>query len=182
MRIVHDPTFRQRLRFTRKPDDAGEEVLFVEIWIDPGGGVTPHVHPSVDERFQVLAGTPQFLAGRSWHTTGPGDTVVVPAGRRHAYRNRGDHVAHITCDVTPPSTVQEFLEAIAMLSQAGLLTRHGLPRSPAALVQAGALAWEHRDMLVVGFPPLPPWPVQRLVLPLLARIHNKKEEHHAPDR
>jgi mannose-6-phosphate isomerase-like protein (cupin superfamily) len=181
MSVVHDPTFRQRLRFTRRPGgDGGEETLFVEIWIDPGGGVTPHVHPSVHERFRVVAGTAQFLPGRAWRSAGPGEEVVVPAGRRHAYRNRGDQVAYITCDVTPPSTVQEFLESIAALSSAGMLTRRGLPRSPAALVEAGAVAWAHRDMLVLGFPPLPPWPVQRLVLPLLARIH--KEEHHASDR
>lgn len=195
---VHDPTFRQRLRFSRGD---GGEVLFVEIWVDPGGGVTPHVHPSVDERFEVLEGRPQFLSGRRWRTAAPGDVVVVPAGRRHAYRNRGDEVASIVCHVTPPSTVQEFLEGIARLSRAGMLTRHGLPKGPAALVEAGALVWAHREMLVLGFPPLPPWPVQRLVLPQLARIAerrgralthhtptpvpdgpHKEEEPHAPDR
>ena len=37
----------------------------------------------------MLEGTPSFLAGRKWRTASAGETVVAPAGVRHAYRNRG---------------------------------------------------------------------------------------------
>ena len=168
--MIEDPVLRQRFRFRRTQDADGGEVLHVELWVDPGGGVTPHVHPAMEERFEVLAGQPSFLSGRTWRTAGPGDVVVVPAGMRHAYRNRGSEVAHLTCEARPPSTLQEFLEEVAALSRAGMITRHGLPRRPGTLPRAAALAERHREMAVLLFPPMPPPFVQRRLFPRLARL------------
>jgi quercetin dioxygenase-like cupin family protein len=159
-RLVEDPVLRQRLGF--EPTADGKSVR-VEMWVDPGGGVPPHVHPEVAEHFEVLSGHPQFLAGRKWTTAAAGDVVVVPAGVRHAYRNRGHEVAHVVCLATPPSTLQEFLEDAAAMSRAGKLTRHGVPTSPRAALEALALTKRHRDMVVMSFPPMPPLPVQRLL-------------------
>jgi quercetin dioxygenase-like cupin family protein len=164
--MVEDPVLKQRLSFTRSTDPDGSEVLHVEAWVDPGGGVTPHVHPAMEERFEVLAGTPSFLAGRRWHTAVAGETVVVPAGTRHAYRNRGDETVHMVCHARPPSTLQEFLEEAATLSRAGkIATRWALPTGFGALREALAMAERHRDMAVLLFPPMPPRFVQRLLLP-----------------
>src|SRR5918994_7905987 len=132
--IIEDPALRQRYSFQRSTDAGGGDVLHVEIWVDPGGGVTPHVHPAMEEQFEVLAGSPSFLAGRRWRTAEPGETVVVPAGTRHAYRNRGEETAHMVCHARPPSTLQEFLEEAAALSRAGkIATRWALPTSFGAL-------------------------------------------------
>jgi hypothetical protein len=46
--VIEDPVLRQRLRFSRTADTDGSEVLHVEAWVDPGGGVTPHLHPAMD--------------------------------------------------------------------------------------------------------------------------------------
>jgi quercetin dioxygenase-like cupin family protein len=167
--MVVDPVLRQRLEFTRGTDPDGGEVLHVEIWLDPRGGVTPHIHPAMEERFEVLSGTPSFLAGREWRTAAAGDTVVVPAGSRHAYRNRSTETVHMVCHARPPSTLQEFLEETAALSRAGKITRRGLPTGFRALRDGLALAARHRDMVVLLFPPMPPPVVQKL---LFAR-HNR---------
>ena len=119
--IVEDPALKQRYRFSHSVDPDGGAVLHVETWVDPGGGVTPHVHPAMEERFHVLAGNPSLLAGREWARYAPGDEIVVPAGLRHAYRNDGDAPAHMRADVRPPSSLQAFLEEVAELSQAGLI-------------------------------------------------------------
>jgi len=173
-RVVDDPVLRQRFSFRRTTDEDGGEVLHVETWVDPGGGVTPHMHPAMEERFEVLAGHPSFLAGRQWRTAFPGDTVVVPAGVRHAYRNRGDELVHMVCHVRPPSSLQEFLEDAAALSRAGKLTRRAFPKSPGAVLQAAVLAHRHREMVVLGFPPLPPPFLQRLLFPALARLGERR--------
>ena len=73
-------------------------------------------------------------------------------------------------DVRPPSSLQAFLEEVAELSQAGLISRSGLPRRPAALVRAAAIAQRHRDMVTLLFPPMPPPLVQRVLFPPLARL------------
>jgi quercetin dioxygenase-like cupin family protein len=168
--IVEDPVLKQRLRFHRTTEPDGGEVLHIETWVDPDGGVTPHLHPAMEERFQVLAGQPTFLAARRWTTASPGETVVVPAGTRHAYRNRGEETVHMVCHVRPPSSLQEFLEDVAALARAGKFNRRGLPTSYAALLEAAALAHRHRKMVTLLFPPMPPPFIQRLLFPLLARV------------
>ena len=172
--LVEDPVLRQRFRFRRSNDPDGGEVLHIETWVDPGGGVTPHVHPSMEERFTVFSGRAQFLAGRKWVEAGPGEAVVVPAGMRHAYRNRGAEVVHMECEARPPSTLQEFLEDAAALSRSGKITRHGLPTGFGAVVQAAVMVEAYRDMAVLLFPPLPPPFLQRLVMPPLARLGRRR--------
>jgi hypothetical protein len=147
----------------------------VKLWVDPGGGVPPHIHPSVEESFEVLDGNPSFLAGRRWQTASPGDTVVVPPGVRHAYRNRSERTAHVVCHARPPSTLQEFLEETTALGRAGKLTRRGaIPKSFDALLEGVAMAERHRDMVTLLFPPMPPPPIQRLIFPALARLAERR--------
>jgi quercetin dioxygenase-like cupin family protein len=170
--LTVDPVLRMRSRFWRTSDNTNE-VLHVETWVDPGGGVTPHVHPAMEERFEVLGGRPQFLAGRKWKEFEPGQTILVPPGTRHAFRNRSAEVAHFVCQVTPPSTLQEFLEDAAALSRAGGITRRALPRNLDGLLQAAVMAHHYRDMVTL-LAPLPPPAIQRLVIPPLARAGERR--------
>jgi len=137
---------RQRLGFETTEDGAA---VRVEMWVEPGGGVPPHVHPSMDERFEVISGQLSFLSGRKWQTAGPGETVVVAAGTRHAYRNSGAEPAHGVCRASPPQSLEEFLTDAAALAREGKITKRGLPKSPAALVQVLRLALRHRKMVVM---------------------------------
>ena len=143
-KIVEDPVLRQRLAF--RPAADGGDALIVEMWVDPGGGVPPHMHPAMEERFEVLSGELSLLSGREWTTAGPGETVVVSPRTRHAYRNTGTEVTHAVCRAAPGLTLQEFLEEAAAMARAGRLTRNGLPRSPRAALQALSLAFRHRRM------------------------------------
>jgi quercetin dioxygenase-like cupin family protein len=136
---------KQRLGF--QPSEDGQAVL-VEMWVEPGGGVPPHVHPSMEERFEVISGELSFLSGRKWQAATAGETVVVPAGTRHAYRNTGAQPAHGVCRASPPQTLQEFLEEAAAMARAGKLTRQGLPK-PGGVLQALRLALRHRKMVVM---------------------------------
>lgn len=172
--VIEDPVLRQSFRFWRETDDAGDEILVVETWVNPGGGVTPHIHPAMDEHFQVVDGEMQFLAGRKWVTVPAGQDIAVPRGTRHAYRNRSKAQAHFVAHVKPPSTLQEFLEDVTRMSQAGLITRGGLPKGIRGLLQGMVLAHHYRDMAILLFPPMPPPFVQRLLFPALARLGERR--------
>ena len=172
--VIVDPVLRQRYSFERGTDEDGGEVLRVEVWVKPGGGVTPHVHPSMEERFHVLAGRPSFLEGRKWREASPGETVIVPPGARHAYRNRGEEVAHIMCEARPPSSLQGFLEDAAALNRSGKLTRHAIPKGPGALLDGVVMAHHYREMVELHFPPMPPPRLQRLLFPPLARLGERR--------
>lgn len=170
--LVRDPVFRASYRFSRSVDEQGADVQHVEMWVDQGGGVTPHIHPEMSERFTVVSGRPEFLSGRRWIAAGPGEVADVAAGTRHAFRNRGAEVAHVLCEARPPSTLQDFLEDVAGLSRAGKLTRFGLPK-PGGMLDAFALAYHYREMVTL-LAPLPPPAIQRLVLPPLARLAERR--------
>jgi mannose-6-phosphate isomerase-like protein (cupin superfamily) len=162
-----DPVFRMRSRFWREGD-----VQHVETVVEPGGGVTPHVHPSIEERFVVHEGRCQFLSGRTWVECGPGEEALVPAGTRHAFRNRGDVPTRIECHATPASSLQAFLEDAAGMSRAGKLHKIGLPK-PNGLLEAAVLIDAYDDMVHLGFP-APPRPVQKLVFGPLAKVAHRR--------
>jgi mannose-6-phosphate isomerase-like protein (cupin superfamily) len=173
--IVHDPVLKHRLRFEDTTDEHGAPAVLCEMWVDPGGGVPPHVHPRMEERFTVVEGRAEFLSGRRWVGAGAGETVVVPPGTRHAYRNRGDVVAHVRCIATPPDPgLAGFLTEAAALARAGRISKHGIPKGIEGWLRGVAMVDEHRDMVVMGFPPLPPPAIQRLLIPPLARFARRR--------
>lgn len=167
-----DPVFGMRHRFWRTEKGEGGEVQHVETWVEPGGGVTPHIHPAMEERFTVHEGNCEFLSGRKWAGAAPGETVVVPAGTRHAFRNRGGAPTRIECEATPPSTLQAFLQDAAGLSRAGKLTKLGLPK-PNGLLEAAVLITSYSDMVIL-LAPAPPRAIQKLIFPPLARLAERR--------
>jgi quercetin dioxygenase-like cupin family protein len=169
-----DPALGHTLSFSLVERD-GEQVMRIEMWVKPGGGVPPHVHPSIEEAFEVREGELQVLAGRTWQTAGPGETVVASPGTRHAYRNRGAAETHAICWATPPSELLEgFLSDAAALGRAGGLTKRGIPKTPTALLQAAVMNEHYREMVVLGSPPLPPLGLDRLLMPPLARLGRRR--------
>ena len=169
--IIEDPVLRQRYRFARTTDADGAELIDMELWVNPGGGVTPHLHPVMEERFQLLSGPAEILSGRTWLRPAPGEWAVIPPGSRHAFRNRGDETAHLRCEVRPPATLQAFLEDVAALSRAGNVMRPGLPKNFAGVLQASVLMKHYRhDTVLLVPPPI----VQKLLLDPLEPIARRR--------
>ena len=173
---VEDPAGRQRYAFERSTDDRGAEILYVDVWVDPGGAVPAHSHPRHEERFEVLEGEMTFTVGRQEVRAGAGDSAVVPAGMRHAFRNSGSATAHMRVAVEPPMRLQEFLEDFAALARAGLLGGRGAMRFPKGLkglLQVSLLTRDYREdetTLVLSPPPT----VQRVFMDPLARIAERR--------
>jgi quercetin dioxygenase-like cupin family protein len=160
--VVEDPVLRQRYAFRRV-----EGILEVEVWVDPGGGVLPHIHPTFEERFDVLEGEVTFRVGREKVVASAGETAVVPPGTRHTYRNASDAPAHMVCHADPPvEALQGFLEDAAALSRAGKFFAPGIPK-PSGVVPAAVMVRRYREHVVLLRPPMF---VQRLLLDPLARF------------
>jgi quercetin dioxygenase-like cupin family protein len=163
--FIHDPVRRQRLAFSREGD-----ILRAEVFADPGGDVPLHVHPSQEERFEVLAGHVRFDVDRHRIEGGPGTRVTAPTGAKHSFRNVGDVEAHLKVEVEPAMDLQGFLEEAAALARAGRYTRRGVPTSPRAVVELADLMVRYEDTTVMAFPPRI---VQRLALAPLARLRRR---------
>jgi quercetin dioxygenase-like cupin family protein len=81
--------------------------------IPPGGGVPLHSHPDA-ESFYVLSGDVEALVqttgGLEWQRLVPGDFIHIPAGVKHAWRNRSIEPmsALITCTAKLGRALQEM--------------------------------------------------------------------------
>ena len=142
---------------TTSADTNGESVV-VEAFVEPDGAVAAaHVHPSQEERFEVLAGELEFKLGKSTIVAKPGDRVLVPAGTPHRFRNVGAETAHFVCEVSPALGFEQLIETMFALAEDGKVSKKGMP-SPLRLA---VIARHHFDDVRLPFPPA--W-LQRLGL------------------
>jgi mannose-6-phosphate isomerase-like protein (cupin superfamily) len=70
------------------------QLCIFEQWCDPGCGAPTHLH-AVEEVLTVLAGQAEVWVGDERATLNVGQSVIVPAGHRHGFRNPGGTTLHV---------------------------------------------------------------------------------------
>lgn len=147
--MTHDPVHRTRYAF--EPDG---ENLFVDTWLEPGGALPEHLHPRQEERWSVLEGEVRFQLGDTKRVIGPADgEMIVRPGTKHSLASSSDSEAHLRCHVLPARGLQAFLEDSAAAAREGLFMRGGIPRSLRGARWAASFLAEHREDVVMTFPP-----------------------------
>src|SRR5919106_4018819 len=160
---VHDPIHRVAMAFERE----GER-LIVSTWLEPGGHLPEHFHPTLEERWEVLDGTVAFKLDGSWRDLTPEDgPVLVAPNVRHELRNTSGREARLRTEVIPPGGLEEFLTESARAAREGLYNARNLPTSFRGATWLAAFALRFRDETVMTSPPPA---VQRVVLPLVAKL------------
>ena len=77
------------------------QLCVFEQWCDPGHGAPTHLH-AVEEILHVLEGHAEVWIGETRTSLGPGQLVVVPAGRKHGFSNNGTTVLRIQSTLAEP--------------------------------------------------------------------------------
>jgi mannose-6-phosphate isomerase-like protein (cupin superfamily) len=70
------------------------QLCIFEQWIAPGNGAPTHSHP-VEEVLTVLAGEAEMWMDDFRAIVSAGQSLIVPAGRHHGFRNSGTAMLHI---------------------------------------------------------------------------------------
>jgi mannose-6-phosphate isomerase-like protein (cupin superfamily) len=65
------------------------QLCMFEQWIAPGAGAPTHSH-SVEEVLTVREGEAEMWMGDERVTVSAGQSLIVPAGRKHGFRNSGN--------------------------------------------------------------------------------------------
>ena len=157
---IENPVTGERLVFRKTSRETGGQAVVIETFVQPNGFVAAaHVHPSQEERFEVLRGSVGFKVGRKKVVVGPGQRVTVPAGTPHKFWNAGDEEAHFVCEVRPALQFESLLETMFALAVDGKTNRKGMPNPLRLAVIANA----HFDTVRLPFPPAV---VQRIGLAL----------------
>ena len=147
---IHNPVTGERIVFRQTAADTNGEAVVIETFVEPDGFVAAaHVHPSQEERFQVLRGTVGFKIGRTEQVAGPGTHVTVPPGTPHRFWNAGDDVAQFVCEIRPALQFESLLETMFSLAADGKTNRKGMPNPLRLAVIANA----HFDTVRLPFPP-----------------------------
>jgi mannose-6-phosphate isomerase-like protein (cupin superfamily) len=159
----YDPIHRVSMAFERDGDR-----LWVFTWLDDGGHLPEHYHPTLTERWEVLEGSAGVKVDGRWHelTAADGPVDVAP-GVRHELRNTSGRQARLRTEVTPAGRLEEFLTESARAAREGLYNARNLPTSLRGAAWVSDFALRFRDETVMCSPPPA---LQRLLLPAAARL------------
>ena len=126
---IENPATGQRLTFLVTATDSDGQLFRAEGAFPPGGfaGVE-HIHPEQDEHFEVLAGKAAFTIKGVERVLGQGQTVDVPAGTSHTFRNAGTDEMRVMFEFRPAAdSTQRFYELYFGFAQEGRVNSKALP-------------------------------------------------------
>jgi len=77
------------------------QLCVFQQWCAPDKGAPTHLH-AVEEVLTVLAGTAEMWIEDDRTTLTAGQSMIVPAGRRHGFRNAGTDTLHVQATLAAP--------------------------------------------------------------------------------
>ncbi len=166
--ILDNPITGERIIFRETAADTDGELLAIDLILAPDGHVPgAHVHPSQEERFEVLSGTMKFRLGRKKIIANAGDVVTVPAGSIHKFANAGDEPAHVRVEVRPALKMEQLFETTVALAKDGRTNAKGMPKP----LELALFVREYEDEVRAPFPPAP---IVKTVMAPLAWIAKRR--------
>ena len=125
----------ERIVFLRTARETGGALLEMDdFWAQADHHTPEHVHPAMEERWKVIAGSVRFEIDGVTQTAAVGSMIVAPPGTPHSDCNVGSEPAHLRIQMRPALRWQEFIERLFALD----LGARGRPE-PDSLA---ALMWE----------------------------------------
>jgi mannose-6-phosphate isomerase-like protein (cupin superfamily) len=147
---IENPVTGERIVFRQTSRETKGEAVVIETYVQPNGFVAAaHVHPSQEERFEVLRGSVGFKVGGKKLVAGPGQRLTVPAGTPHKFWNAGEDVAHFVCEIRPALQFESLLETMFALAADGKTNRKRMPNP----LWLAVIAQAHFDTVQLPFPP-----------------------------
>jgi mannose-6-phosphate isomerase-like protein (cupin superfamily) len=105
--------------FSNKPDEAG--IARFDVVLEPGGSgggdALVHVHPVGSETFKVRTGYLAIVMNGQEQMVGAGQSVTVPPGTPHSFKNGGDTPLKFTAEFSPAQHQRHFYMNFGRLAQ-----------------------------------------------------------------
>jgi quercetin dioxygenase-like cupin family protein len=107
---VENPATGERVTFVRTGADTGGELLELElVWPHEGQRAPEHVHPEMEERYEVLSGSAAFRIAGEERIAGPGEVVTVPPNTAHLAWNPTTEPVRLKVEFRPALRWEEFV-------------------------------------------------------------------------
>ncbi|NOJ41602.1 cupin domain-containing protein [Bradyrhizobium australiense] len=88
-------------RMVTSAANGAAQLCIFEQWVAPGAGAPTHSHP-VEEVLTVREGESEMWIDQDRAIVRAGQSLIVPAGRRHGFRNCGNAMLHIHAVLASP--------------------------------------------------------------------------------
>ncbi len=167
--VLEIPNLGMKIVFRQTAAETDGELLEYDVIGRPRGFVVQgHVHPSQEERQEVLAGATGLAMGGSKRVFGVGDSLTIPPAASHRHFPAGSGEGHVRVELRPALATETFLERLAELDREGQVTARGWVRPTAA-------ARLVRDFEREGRAAQPPLPVQRALANAILGVASLRE-------
>lgn len=125
---LENPVTAERIVFAQTARETnGESVAVDWFWTRADHRTPPHVHPEMEERWEVVSGRVGFRIGGVEHTAGPGDVLVAPPGTPHCGWNLGPAGVHLRVRFRPALRWESLIQRLFTLAQQGCTDERGMP-------------------------------------------------------
>lgn len=150
---LEHPVTGERISFLETGDETNGEYARHELRVKPRGFVAaPHIHPEMEETFEILSGTFTFIVDGEEGEVRAGEGATVPAGSPHAWWNSGEDEGVAIVEFRPALKTEEFFETFFGLAQDGRVSpKTGLPN----VLWLASIFRAYRDFAYIAKPPLP---------------------------
>ncbi len=162
--VIENPVTGHRYEVVHSGRDTAGALLEMLAVFPPGVPEPPdHCHPRQEERFELLEGTLELRVAGVRRQLRAGESLVIPAGTRHAMWTTPTTSARARWQTRPALRSADFFATAARLAREGRLRSNGTPN----LWDAALLLRTYRDEFRLGSPP----PVlQGVVFGILAAV------------
>jgi mannose-6-phosphate isomerase-like protein (cupin superfamily) len=107
---VENPATGERITFLRTAADTGGELLEMDdLWLHADHRTAPHLHPGMEETWEVISGRAGFRIGDRDVEAGPGETVTAPPGVVHSAWNLSGGETRLRITMRPALRWEQFV-------------------------------------------------------------------------
>jgi len=130
-----NPASGKRIVFLQTAADTYGQLLEMDdFWTRPGHRTAEHIHPEMQERWEVIAGTVCFCIAGVERIAGPGEVVIAPAGVPHLAWNPDPAPVHLRIQMRPALRWERFVERLFALARDGHTDEQGIP-APTLMIE-----------------------------------------------
>jgi uncharacterized protein YndB with AHSA1/START domain/quercetin dioxygenase-like cupin family protein len=159
-----------KIVFRQTTADTNGELLEYDVIGRPRGFVVQgHVHPSQEERQEVLVGATGLAMDGDKRVFGVGETLAIPPGTPHRHFPAGPGEGQVRVELRPALGTEAFLERLAELDRDGQITSRGWLRPTAAARMV-------LDFEAEGRATRPPAAVQRALAGAILKVSSGREK------
>jgi mannose-6-phosphate isomerase-like protein (cupin superfamily) len=142
-----------RWEITRSTEETSGELFESMHWYDPREpGPLVHVHPNTEDSFEVVEGALEVCVDGAWRSVQAGETVTVPAGVPHTFRNASDEPVKVVTRIQPAGRSEAFFRDMHRLIHEGKIKRLP-PKEPRSAIYAAMLIDAYPDEIRITKPP-----------------------------